>query len=202
MRYLLTALFSMFLVSASFASGNTARLSGGKIIIDRPDGPKVLDYSQKVKYSNYDLKKWDIEKETDVIEEALEVYKKKSEPLYSQKVWIINKNGTEKILLEYKSADEEDSIIFTNDENYVFYLGVSDAGQSIVYGMNLAAGGTTTLNNATSFFIETCPDNDTYVITQDDDGDKEFYVYRVLSESIDEIDYNGSIDDLTQALCY
>ena len=139
MRIFLAGILIMFFVATSFAQENKVYLEDGKIVIQTPEEKKVLDYSAEEKYSAIKSKKWNVKKESGLLAEALSVYKEKQAPVYSQKVWISEKkDGEQSILIEYNSLQENSRIIFSPDDNYMYYIGLSDSGESTIYGIKLA----------------------------------------------------------------
>ena len=138
-KILIAVVILLVSAASSFSEGTAVKLKDGKIIMESPEGTKALDYSAKDKYVPVQSKKWKVDTETDPVQEALKVFKSKEEPSYKQRVWITSKSdGTEKIYVEYRSKDKEPGLIFSPNEDYAYYWGLSDEGVSIVYGIDLS----------------------------------------------------------------
>lgn len=202
MKIYLAAFFIMFFVATSFAQENQVQLKDGKVMVKTSKEVKSLDYSAEEKYSAIKLKKWDIKKESDVVDEALKVYKKKQDPVYSQKIWISAKDdGTQKILVEYKSLQEDSRIIFSPDEDYMYYVGLSDADESVVYGMNLNSQESFVFNTADDFQLMECGGSSDYFVLLKDNEDARVIVYDSEGTRDNVLNYTGDLMDLNELIC-
>ncbi|MBU0468853.1 MAG: hypothetical protein KKD07_01035 [Candidatus Omnitrophica bacterium] len=202
MKSYLAGLFIVFFVATSFAQDNQVQLKDGQIIIKTPEEVKALDYSAEEKYSAIKLKKWDIRKESDVVGEALKVYKKKQDPVYSQKIWISEKeDGTQKILVEYKSSQEDSRIIFSPDEDYMYYIGLSDTGESMIYGMKLSGQESFVFDAADDFQLMECPGSGNYFVLLKNNEDPRVMVYDSEGDQEDVLHYTGDLMDLDELIC-
>jgi len=170
-------------------------LKDGKIMVETDSQTHMIDYSTDEKYVPvYNLKDWDVVEAPDKVQEALKVYKDKSQPLYTHRYWIVDKNdNTRKIIVEFTSRNERERVYFTPDEDYVFYLNLLPEGGSVVTGLNLATGQPFTVAQAGSFYLNTCPDQTTYVVVKDIAGEQShrYLIYTKTGESVKTIQYNG-----------
>ena len=202
MKIYTVVVFIMFFAVTSFAQENQVQLKDGKVMIKTSKEVKVLDYSAEEKYSTIKLKKWDIRKESDVVDEALKVYKKKQDPVYSQKIWISAKDdGTQKILVEYKSLQEDSRIIFSPDEDYMYYIGLSEADESVVYGMNLSSQESFVFNAADDFQLMECGGRGNYFVLLKDNEDARVIVYDSEGTQDNILNYTGDLLDLNELIC-
>ena len=196
-------LFLSFAVSG-FAQESSVYLKDGNILIERGGETRALDYSKKQKYANYHLKKWNVKEELNPVQEALQVYSKKSTPVYDKKIWIVDKrDGTKGIYVEYKTNNERDRIVFSPSEDHVFYLGLSPlADTSVLYGRNLLTQERFSLNNTDDFDLLNCPNKKSYVVVIEDGKVKTYHIYSLGGEKVDTISGVPSQRDLERYVCY
>ena len=150
----------------------------------------------------YDLKRWVVEKDTDPVARALEVYKKRSEPRHNRRIWLTGKtDGKKRLIVEDAALGENDKIIFSPDENYMYYLGLAPGGQSIVYGVNLASNEKFSLGSGEDFQAVNCPDKESYVVVQPDGQGTIYQVYTTNGERMETLTDLTSPLDLEKNLC-
>ena len=204
MKKIIVFVSFLVFVSPVFAQESSVHLENGKMIVQTEGETSVLDYDREQKYAPSSLNKWEVKRESSVIKEALDVYNRKSASLYSEKLSIINKeDGTQQVYVEYQSRDGNENIVFTDDENFGFYLGLSDEGTSMVYGINILDQQTKAITEADDFSMTTCPNTEmNYIVVEKDGSEDTFLIYNVNGNLQKEISYTGSIDDLNDVICY
>ena len=149
------------------------------------------------------LRKWNIESQSDNVSAAIDVYKKRSNPKYTKKAWIVNRrDGTKSVLVEYTTDKKNDTIVFSPDESFAYYLGLSANGESIVYGVNLSSNQQFEIGYGSTFDTLTCPDKTNYVIVQDSSGKKIYHVYDALGTKINSINQIRGIESVNRYVCY
>lgn len=181
----------------------TVTLKNGQIVVTQPDRwTKTLDYSKTDKYIDRNLQKWIVSEESNPVKEALKVYKNKGKVL-SREMWLVNKKGDVKtVVLEYDYPESQDKIIFSPNEDYVYYLGIGDMGNTVVFGVNLYTGKEFSLSAAViDFTLTTCNDNKSYVVVQTDGDVLNYYIYTLAGDNIDTVTYGGSLADLSKDMC-
>ena len=164
MKYIFT--FIVLLSVTCFAQENKAYVKDGKIVVETAEGARSIDYSGSSGQRYRSLENWQIKEETDTVNNALSVFKKKSEPLYKKKVWIFDRNGRQKILIEYTTDDDDTGLIFSPDEDFVFWVGRSWFGRPTVFGRKLAANKNFIVSGGNNFNLITCNNKQTYVVVK------------------------------------
>ncbi|MCR4336808.1 MAG: hypothetical protein NUV91_03280 [Candidatus Omnitrophica bacterium] len=158
---------------------------------EEPDNPVV-----------YNLNHWTVEENVDPVEHALEVYKNKSRPSYRKHVWLTDKrNGTKHMIAEYSPHGTADKIIFSPDENFMYYLGVTPGGQNIIYGINLSSQEKFSLGAGEDFKMVNCPDKKSYIALQAGQERPVYNIYTVAGEKINILTDLSTPIDLEKALC-
>lgn len=202
MKLCLVGLFMCLFVQTSFAQQNQVKLQDGKIIVQTPEETKILDYSAAEKYSVVELKRLNVRKESEVVEEALQVYKEKQAPVYSQKIWISQKDdGSQSILIEYKSLKEDSRVIFSPDEEFLYYIGLSALGENVVYGFNISAKEDLVFGAADDFQLKECPGSSDYFVLLKDNEDPRIIVYDAQGSKEDILYYTGDLTDINELIC-
>jgi len=194
--------FMVFFASNCFSAETKAYLQNGSIMVENEDGIRSIDYSQSNKYQRYDLKKWRVREEGNPVQEALSVYNKKAAPLYKTKLWIIDKgNSGEKIFIEYSTTGNNNQVIFSPEEDIIFYLDVSLGGDQGIYGLNLLTKDKFFVDYAEHFVLTTCNDQTTYLVIEKDGG-QVYYIYNLDGERINMIPIQGVGGNIQERICY
>jgi len=203
-KIIFALIFSLTSVAAQ-AQTNRLMLKDGQIGVQTNRTLRVLDYSKEDKYSSaYQLDRWQIIEKTDPVREALKVYEKKSEPLYTRRFWIINKDDqNRKIVLEYTSHDLKERVIFTPEEDFVYYVNRIGEGPGVVTGMNLLTGKPFILAQSGSFYLSTCPDRTTYVVVKDTAAPdtSRYLIYSKSGENVDTVVFRGAPAAINTVIC-
>ena len=151
------------------------------------------------------LKKWRVSDKPDSVSEALSVFKKKGQALHTEKFWIINKkDGSQKIVVEYSTFDKQSPMIFSPDEDYVYYKTVSDFGETMIFGINLDTNNKFLVGDSNDFYITTCPDNESYIsLLNDEIGQERSYViYKLDGTWVNILNEDISFHNLEEYICY
>jgi len=200
MRYLLIFFF-LSISCVGIAGENRVFLRDGSIVIDTEDGKKLLDYSRLNKYSDYGLNNWSVKEEADLVEEAIRVYKRKGRPRYRKKVSIINRlNGDENIIVKYTPRKRNDRVIFSPDENFMYYIALSNRGDDVVYGLNLLTKKKFVVDSADDFVIVNCDGECSYIVTNKNTD--MHYVYTLEGAMTDAFRYGGNLRDVSDVICH
>ena len=174
---------------------NTGRLED-RVIIKTP----IAGESDKP--AVYNLKRWVVEENTDPVKHALEVYKKKSEPRYTRRIWLTGKtDGKKRLIVEYSARGDGDKVIFSANEDFMYYLGLAPGGQSIVYGVNLLSNKKFSLGSGENFRTVNCPDKKSYVVVQPDGQGTIYQVYTIAGERMKTLTDLKSPLDIEKNLC-
>ena len=185
---------------------NTVYLKDGKITIESDAGIKTIDYSQKPGTQVHKLNKWEVKTvRHDPVDEALKVYKNKSGSVYQKEIVLINKEDeTQTIIVEYNVEGGNDKILFSPDENFMFYAGLLPGGTNIIYGMNLSTNEEFTLDSGVDFDIFTCPNNNSsYIIVHQSDTEETIYqVYNFNREKLNVLTDSLTLDNMESYICY
>jgi len=204
LRFILIVLYlACFFIHPCFSSENVSYLKDGKIVIETATGIKTLDYSKTNKYSPYNLKKWDVKEEINVASEALDVYEAKGDVQYKKKVWIINRSDdTESIFVEYWASSGSDRIIFSQDEEMAYYIGITEDGLSVIFGIDLSSGAQYEITQASSFDIVNCDNTISYIMTQRGDQSTVRYIYNLSGELDTTLRGALTSADIQKLVCY
>ena len=182
---------------------NKAVLRDGEIVVETPNGVNVIDYDAPVRYQPYKSKKWTIESETSPVREALTVYEGKSQPLYKTTVYISQKGRAEpSLLFTYQSRDRDSEIIFSPDENFIYYIDTTDEGDHIIHGFQLKTSEDFLVGPGMSLDILDCPRHDYFLVVEEDELDAHYVIYNMKGNRINTFNKRESIEDLIPFICY
>lgn len=188
------------------AQDNSAYLKDGKIVVETKQGlKKTLDYEEKSRYSSYNLKKWGIKEKLDPVAEALKIFKKKDEAFYNKKIYIFEKSsGKEQMLIEYIVDKNNDKVIFSPNEDFMFYIGLTDTGESIVYGVNLFSEQKFEVDSGNNLAMANCWSNKSYIIIKDNvsEDDIIYYIYNLKGKRLGVLSKSMIVGDLDDYICY
>jgi len=170
--------------------------------VDAHDGKKVLDYDSDQPYYFSRLKQWKVVEELSHVKEALLLYKSKKVPIYNKKIWFVNKGDEQQtVIVEYSTQKKNDRLIFSPDENTVFYLGISSSGDNAVYGLNLLTNEKLEIAQADHFQIETCPNKESFIVVQQEDGQREVVVYTLNGTKTKSFNSMQSLKGIAEFIC-
>lgn len=158
----------------------------------------------------YQTKNWIVREEIDQLDEAdkvkqaLAVYKKRKESTYKHQVWIYDKIIDQNdVYVDFITNDFNKDIVFSPNEDFVYYLEYSSDGEHKVYGVKIGTEETFFINTAEDFFIKTCEQNNTsYVITTKDGEIDSYHVFDLDGNKVQFIEKLEDIDDLKNVICY
>jgi hypothetical protein len=177
-------------------------LKDGQIIRERRTEP-ASDAMASQEGKGYHLKKWDIATEVDPVQEALKVYKKKGEPLYQKRVWIIDKgNGTKNLLVEYVSSSSDSQVVFSPEEDFMYFLRTDDTGQNLIYGLELNTRRQFHIGTGKNFNLLTCPNRMSYVILEQDEQGLKHFIYQLTGEQKRVLHGAMTQDEIKKQVCY
>ncbi|MFC1704615.1 hypothetical protein ACFL1E_07550 [Candidatus Omnitrophota bacterium] len=154
--------------------------------------------------SVYNLEKWDVKTDSGSVEKALEVFKRKGQPRYSQKLWLVDKSdATKTIYVQYATGSAQGKVLFSPNEDFVFYSGLSPAGTSVVYGMNLITSDEFIVDSGVDFNMFTCPNTNTSYVIVEQNGAAEvsYQVYNLNREKVVVLTEGVNLDNLGQYIC-
>ena len=183
------------------------RLNDGNIIVNKNDTPMKLDYDDMENtYSPYsDLDKWYVSDNPDKVGQALKVFEDKGEPPYQERYWIINQDDqNQKIIIEYTSFDTQPNMIFSPDEDFVYYKNLTDLGETSIIGINLSTREEFMVGRSDEFDLVTCPDDDAaFIALMDQKKKKKIYtIYNLQGEQVNSINQNIRFHNLQDYICY
>ncbi len=157
------------------------------------------------KEENSRIEKWKVYQEDVSVNKALHVFKSKSAGNYDKKVWIAdNQDGSKRVLLKYATSDSGETVVFSPDDDFAFYVGSSGSGETEVFGVNLLSGSEFAVGSGDDFNIVACPAGETYVVIKGNSGKPGYSIYTIKDQEADAIntEYTGSIDDIKRYVCY
>jgi len=100
-------------------------------------------------------------------------------------------------------SSEDNTLLFSPDGSKAFYMGLNSQGMNMVYGVNLSTSKTYSFGGATSFGLADCPKKGTYMaVHKDGDLSNSYAIYDLEGNSIDTVTYTGSINDISDVICY
>lgn len=173
-------------------TGNSARL-----VIMQKEASSAED-----RPAVYQLKRWTVEEKTDPVKQALEVYKAKAEPRYHKRIWITDrKDGKRRVSIEYVAREGGEKVLFSPDEDFMYYLGITPAGQNMVYGVNLLSNAKFPLGTADNFNTVNCPGQKNYIVVQKGKERTVYHVYTQDGHSLRNLTNIQSPADLEKNLC-
>ena len=180
----------------SFAMENKTSLPSEKLIT--PQEPKTVSSAD----TSYDLEKWRV-KEEKIVADAMDVFKRKAQPIHSKRVWIYDKNGEKSFLVEYTPNTGNPKVIFSNDEDFAFFVGLSGAGESVIYGFDLSSGNQYPIDTASHFDMITCPKKKkSYVVVNKGDGSRNtYFIYNLNGEKRSVLDA-VTPENIKNKVCY
>ena len=182
----------------AFAKEDKAPLISDKIVT-----PQSSKNDPALPETSYDLQKWRI-KEEKVVSDAIDVFKRKAQPIRSKRVWIYDKNGEKNFLVEHTPSEKNPKVLFSDDENFAFFIGLSDIGQSIIYGINLTTGNQYPIDTASHFDMITCPNNKkSYVIVNKRDSNRNtYFIYNLNGKQESSLMDAVTPENLKDKVCY
>ena len=190
--------------SACYAGEGAAYGAAAKPLEQYQDGT-TAQKPETESPATYDLNKWQVKTESGAVEDALAVFKRKGQPRYKQKVWIIDKNdNTKTYLVEYSTNDaSQKKILFSPNEDFMFYLGLSPAGASVIYGMNLSTQEEFIVDSGVDFSIFSCPNNTTSYVVIEQNGAQQarYHIYNFNRQKIDVLQEGVSLDNMASYIC-
>lgn len=155
----------------------------------------------------YRTKRYTVKEETDIVEHALNVFRKKgqSSSLYKKKVWIYatpEEDNTS--YLSFITNDQNESIVFSPDEDFVYYVEISPDGRRRLKGIKVGSEEAFFVDAAVeSFFIETCEDQETsYLVVLDGSEVEGYDVYDLQGRLIVLPDMPADVNYLKEFICY
>jgi len=158
----------------------------------------------------YQIKNWIVREEIDRVDEvdkvkqALAVYKRRKNPTYLHKVWIYDKIVDQNdVYVDFITNDFNRDIVFSPNEDFVYYLEYSPEGEYKLYGVRIGTEETFFINTAEDFFIKTCEQTDTsYVVLSKEGEIDSYHIFDLDGNKVQFIEKLENIDDLKSVICY
>lgn len=187
------------------AQENKAYLKDGKIVVETKEGVRTVDYSTKNDYSNTTSKKWNISENVSPVDEALSVYKNKSEPVYKHKIHFYSESDRDvKHFIEYLSDDDSSSYLLSPQGNHLYYLGLNSTGGKYIYGHNLKENKKFPVSSGSNAHIIACDDDTSFVLVEQAKNER-YDVFDVEGNKINTITQTGEYteiqDKIKAAVC-
>ena len=152
----------------------------------------------------YKLNRWVVEEKTDPVQHALEVYKKGSAPRYNRHIWLSDRaDGKKHIIIDYASSGTGDKVLFSSQEDYLYYLGLAPGGENIIYGVNLTSKKRFSLGTGEDFRTIDCPGKKSYVVIWRGNVDAQTVYQVYTTDGLRANDLTGfpTASDLEKNLC-
>jgi len=163
---------------------------------------QALQTYEKKSPSRYALKKWHVKEEDSPIQKALNVYKKRDKPSYLKKLWVVDKNdGTNSFVLEYQYGGN-DEIIFSPTEDFLYYIGLSAAGQDIIYGLNLSNRKQFVIQQGSDFDVISCANEEHYVVVHELGTNESHIIYQTDGKQVNSLNGAMNIDEIKKQVCF
>jgi len=128
------------------------------------------NYSRNIGTGYGHLDRW-IVQEDETVKQALEVYKRKAQPRYEKRIWIIDKRDEAR---RYP-LDLRGKLSFSPNEDFVFWVGNSWLNNPMVYGIDLFGGRKFSIADSDNFDLLRCNNQKTYVVIEKEKGDSTYY---------------------------
>ena len=86
----------------------------------------------------------------------------------------------------------------------MFYIGLSDTGESIVYGINLFSEQKFKVDSGNNLAIANCWSNKSYIIIKDNvsEDDIIYYIYNLKGKRLGVLSKSMIVGDLDDYICY
>ncbi|MBN1870414.1 MAG: hypothetical protein JW847_07575 [Candidatus Omnitrophica bacterium] len=155
----------------------------------------------------YNTKRYTVKEETDIVKRALDVFKRKSKSssLYKRRFWIYETlNEDNESYLSFMTNDQNAGIVFSPDEDFVYYVEISPDGRHRLRGFNVESQKRFPVNeDIDRFYIETCEDaGASYLVVLDSEEAGGYSVYDLDGESVVLPDMPADVNDLKNVICY
>jgi len=198
MRVGIFVLLFIFMSFPAFAKDDNAPLLTEKMIPSQESKSATLPSE-----SSYNLQKWSV-KEEKIVSDAIDVFKRKAQPIRSKRVWIYDKNGEKNFLVEYTPNEANPKVIFSKDEDFAFFVGLSGLGENVIYGINLTTGNQYPIDTASHFEMITCPEKKkSYVVVDRMDGNRNtYFIYNLNGEKENSFMDAVTPENLKNKICY
>jgi hypothetical protein len=196
MRHLILIIF-IAAASPVWAQGETPK----------PEGAHVSQAQPQAVKKEYRSKNYTVKEETDIVQKALDVFKKKSKPssLYRKKIWLTTTLQEDNAsYLSFMTNDQNENIIFSPDEDFVYYVEIGPDGERRLSGYNIVNDDVFPVRTAAdSFYIETCEETRaSYLVVLDGKEIEGYHVYDLEGKAIDLPDMPADVNDLKNVICY
>ena len=175
--------------------------------VPAPKQAQVSQAQPKVAKKEYKSKNYTVKEETDIVKRALDVFKKKSKPssLYRKKIWLYATSQEDNAsYLSFMTNDQNESIVFSPDEDFVYYFEIAPGGDRRLRGYKVGSDETFFVGTAAdSFFIETCGETQaSYLVVLDGKEIEGYHVYDLEGGAIHLPDMPADVNDLKNVICY
>ena len=170
-------------------------------------GPRVVQIESGKAKKEYKTKSYTVREETDIVERALNVFKKKgqSSSLYKKKVWIYATPEEDNAsYLSFMTNDQNEGVVFSPDEDFVYYVEISPDGRRRLKGVKVGSEETFFVDaTVESFFIETCEEQGTsYLVVLDGSEVEGYDVYDLRGQLVVLPDMPADVNYLKEFICY
>ena len=134
--------------------------------------------------------------------QALDVYEGRDN-LYDKRVWIVAKGEDDySILIEFVTDDQDSRIVFSSDEEYAFYLGLSDAGAQTLYGMNLLSKQKYPIGLAQNFNLLSCSGTRNYIVVNEEGEIENYVIYDFGGKKVNSLVGMSDLGAVRETICY
>ena len=197
----------IFWVTAAWAVEDVATVTDGSVIADIAGDDQAKEEAQDTSKNEYKSKYYMVKEETDIVEKALNVFKKKGKPssLYRKKVWIYDALEEDNAsFLSFTTNDQNADIVFSPGEDFAYYLEISSDGTRRLKGVKVGSQAEFLVDATVErFYIETCEDQTTsYLVVLDGEEAGGYYIYDLEGQSITLPDMPADVNDFKEVICY
>ena len=204
-HFILIAL--VFTATLAWAEKDAPKIKDSLKAEDTVQKEQIQEAGKEGNTKEYTSQKYTVKEETDIVEQALNVFKKKGRPssLYRKRVWISDTlDGENTSFLSFTTNDRNESIVFSPDEEFVYYVEISSGGRRRLKGVKIGSREEFFVDAAVErFFIETCEDQKTsYLVVLDGKKIEGYHVYDLQGRSIVLPDMPADVNDLKRVICY
>ncbi|MBN2483994.1 MAG: hypothetical protein JXD21_07340 [Candidatus Omnitrophica bacterium] len=201
-------LLLLFLFGQPAGAQNKAYLKDGKIVVETPEGARQLDYSADKDETRYEVtspagKSWSVQSDTKKVDEALGVYMEKGTPLYEKNVIITDEaDGTQTIHVDYITKNENETMLFSPDGNYAYYLTTAEDGKNSIYGINLLTNKTFFISTASDYRLITCTNDRTYLALRAGINSTLFMIYDLSGTKMGSVESTDGFSGIQNDFCF
>lgn len=206
MRHFILVIF-IFGATTVWAAEDTPVAAHGPVMTDNAQDAQARDTGEHAGKKEYRSKYHTVKEETDTVKRALDVFKKKGKrsSLYKKRVWIHDTLQEDNAsFLSFMTNDQNEGIVFSPDEDFVYYIEVTPGGRRSLKGLKIGSKEDFFVDEAVGrYFIETCEASKvSYLVVLDGKEVEGYHVYDLEGRPLVLPDMPADVNDLKNMICY